>query len=407
MNGAAQGAGALAAEQRRLTHAVAAASDATLARVVAVFDRMADRREADRLLDAARPRLRRLRPPRPLGFARLLFLPLDGAILDPRIWNRKEGSLPRSALQPIAAGLRAAMGSEAVAIEEACADATFADLRTIGRVGPRLWRAAAAVAPGLVAPPEWGGNGLGPADFDLCRDLVSGVWRHADRLWAALALAAEGPPEPLVRDAVAAAAGESPMVIEAIIATILLKAARPGTVAAAAAASRAAPPGSAERVLDRWLEDCTPDLPAGDAAGAAHLAEAFAEAIEDLESSPMLRRPERRQRVAALRRQVDEACRGAFVEATTRSLIEPMSRPGRRLDDAAMAQLEQTARSIRRLEQAGRSIGGAAAYDAALRRVTDAFAVLRAAPDACVADLARLTEIVAGPEAALRVLDGA
>ncbi|MBR0661381.1 hypothetical protein [Neoroseomonas oryzicola] len=396
--------GANAAEQRRLTHAVAAASDEALARVVAVFDRMADRREADRLLDAARPRLRRLRPPRPISFARLLFLPLDGAIVDPRAWNRKEGTLPRSALLPIGTAMQEALGAEAAAIEEVFAGATFADAAAIERAGRRLWRAAAAAA--VAMPPQWEASGLGPADFRHCAALSAGVWRHADALWAALALAAEGPPEPMVRDAIAAAAGEDPMVIEAMIATILLKAARPGTVAAAAAASRAAPPGSAERVLDRWLEGCTPDLPAGDAAGAARLAEAFAEAIEDLDASPMVRRPERRQRVAALRRQVDEACRAAFVDATTQSLIEPMARNAGRIDDGAMMQIERTARSIRRLEQAGRALGGATAYDAALRRVTDAFGALRAAPGANPADLARLTEILAGPEAALRLLDG-
>jgi hypothetical protein len=40
-----------------------------------------------------------------------------------------------------------------------------------------------------------------------------------------------------------------------------------------------------------------------------------------------------------------------------------------------------------------------------LRRVADDFAAMRATPGAHVADLARLLEILAGPEAALRLLD--
>ncbi|HWT10753.1 MAG TPA: hypothetical protein VN329_16410, partial [Roseomonas sp.] len=74
--------------------------------------------------------------------------------------------------------------------------------------------------------------------------------------------------------------------------------------------------------------------------------------------------------------------------------------------DGAMMALETTARALKRLEQAGRVLGGATAYDAAQRRIVDAFATMRAAPGANPADLARLTEILAGPEAALRLLDG-
>ena len=406
MNAHSAPAGGIAAEQRRLTHAVAAASDATLARVVAVFDRLTDRREADRLLDAARPRLRRLRPPRPIAFTRLLFLPLDGAVVDPRAWKRQDGTLPRSALPHLAEAVRAAIGAEAIAIEEAFAGATFSDAALVGGAGLRLWRAAAQSGTGLKAPPYWGTTGLSAADYEHCAKLSLRVWTHAKPLWAALAAAREGPPEPLVRDAMTAAASEEPMVIEAILATILLKAARPGTVAAAAAASRATPAGMTERVLDRWLEDCQPDFPPGDPVGAAQLAEAFAEAIEDLENSPAGRRPERRQRVAALRRHADETCRATFVDATTKALIEPMAKQGGRIDAAGIHALERTARSLKRLEQAGRNLGGGTAYDAALRRMTDAFAAMRAAPDANIADLARLTEILAGPEAAMRLFDG-
>jgi hypothetical protein len=210
----------------------------------------------------------------------------------------------------------------------------------------------------------------------------------------------------MVHAALASAAAEGPAVIEAMLATVLTKAAKPASVAAAAAAARIGPPGVADRVLDRWIEECRPDFAANDPQGAALLAEEFAEALEDLEASAAGRRPERRQRVAALRRDVGEACRTAFAEATAQQLVEPLTRAGARLDDAGVQAMEATARSLRRLETAGRMLGGASAYDAALRRVTDAFGVLRARPEASAADLARLTEIMAGPEAALRFLDG-
>ena len=314
----------LAAEQRRLTHALAAASDDALARVVAVFDRLADRREADRVLDAARPRLRRLRPPRPIALARLLFLPLDGAIADPRNWRRQDGSLPRSALLPLAEAVRTAIGAEAAAIEALVTGHDFAALPVVGHAGRRLWRAAAAAKP--EPPANWQATGLTEADFRHCAALAAGVWRHADPLWDALLAARAGPPDPLVQAALAAAAGEAPMVGEAMLATILLRAAKPGSVAAAA--MRAGPPGVPERVLDQWLAECRPEIPADDPLGAARLAEEFAEAIEDLEASPAGRRPERRQRIAELRRQAGEACRAAYAEAATQTILAPLARPG-------------------------------------------------------------------------------
>jgi hypothetical protein len=398
--------GASPSEQRRLTHAVAAASDNVLGRIVAVFDRMPDRGEADRLLDAARPRLRRLRPPRPIAFTRLLFLPVDGVIVEARGWKRADGSLPRSALAALADAVRVAIGAEAEAIEAGCAGRSFADLAAVDAAGRRLWRAAAGVAEGLAPTPAWDATGLSGQDFRHCVALAAGVWRHADLLWTALLAARDGPPDALVLAALAAAAAEPAMVIEAMLATILTKAAKPGSVVSAAAAARVGPPGAAERVLDRWIEACRPDLPVSDPKGAAHLAEEFAEALDDLEGSAAGRRPERRQRVAALRRQVGEACRAAFAESTTHLLVEPLARAAGRPDDAGMLAMEATARSLRRLETAGRTLGGASAYDAALRGVTDALATLRARPDANLADLARLTEILAGPEAALRLLDG-
>ncbi len=395
---------AIAAEQRRLTHAVAAASDQALAGIVALFDRMPDRREADRLLDAARPRLRRLRPPRPITLPRLLFLPLDGVIAEPRSWRRQDGGIPRSALVPIAQAASEALGAEAAAIEALCAGRNFAELRTVDAAGRRLWRGAAEVAGRLAAPPVWAASGLAPADFRHAMTIAAGVWRHADALWAALLAARDGPPAAIVRDTLAAAAAEDPMVPEAMLATILLKAAKPGSVAAAAA--RTGPPGTAERMLDRWLDDCDPEIRGSDPQGAARLAEEFAEALEDLEACPAGRHPERRQRLAALRREVGESCRGAYAEAATQALLEPLARPGPPPNDTAMQALESTARALKRLEQAGRVLGGGAAYDTATRRVVDAFGALRAAPGANRADLARLTEILAGPEAALRLLDG-
>lgn len=400
-------AAALSAEARRLRHAVAAAPDAVLAKVVAVFDGLADRREADALLDAARPRLRRLRPPRPIAFARLLFLPLDGVIVEARAWRRRDGALPRSALPPLAAAIRAVIGAEAAAVDAATAGRSFADHAAIDTGGRRLWRAAARAAPGLPVPAGWAHAGLSAEDFRHAIGLAAGVWRVADPLWAALAVAAAGPPEELARAALLAAGAEGPGTLAAALATLLLKAARPGSVAAVAAGLPGAPPALAERVLDDWLEECRPEIPAADPQAAARMAEAFLEAMEDLETSALGRRAERRQRIAALRRQGAEACRDAFAETATVALLAPMTAARGAVDDATAQAIETTARHLRQLERAGRALGAAGAFDATLRRVMDQLAALRAAPGANPADAVRLVEILAGPEAALRLLDDA
>ena len=394
--------GPLSAEARSLRHAVANASDTALARVVAMFDSLPDRREADRLLDAVRPRLRALRPPRPIATPRLLFLPLDGAIRHPREWRRQDGGLPRSALVPIADALRAAAPGEIAAIEAGFAGRSVADLAMVSRSGLALWRIGARAAEGLAPPASWAATGLAGDDFKACIALAAGIWRHADALWAALAAAREGPPEQLVRELFAALGPEAPAVKQAALETLLLKAAQPGTVAAIAGPSA---PGVADRALDRWLEGCAPDVNVGDLSGAAEVVEEFIESLFDLEESAPGRRADRRQKLATLRRDIDLACRNAFTEGATEKLLGPLLSAKAPPDNRAIGEIEAAARSLRRIEQAGRQLGGGGAYDQTLTRILDKFATLRGAGGASVADLARITEILAGPEAAMRLLD--
>jgi len=393
----------LSAEARQLRHAVAAAPDAVLAKVVAAFDSLPDRREADALLDAARPRLRRLRPPRPIAFTRLLFLPLDGAILEPRAWRRQDGTLPRSALVPLSGAIRAAIGPAASEIEAAIAGRSFADHAAIDAAGRRLWRLAAQADPGPAPPPGWQEAGLAPADYRQAATLAAGAWRCADALWAALAIARCGPPEEMVRPALIAAAAEGPAVLAAALATLMQKAAKPGGVATIAAGLPGAPPALAEGALEEWLAECRPEIPLADPAAAAAMAEAFLEAFDDLAESRLAQRAERRQRVAAIRRQAAEACRAAYAEAAAGGVLAPL-RAGVS-DNAAIGALEATARQIRRLEQAGRALGAVSAFDAAKHRVTDQIAALRGQPGVNPADLVRMAEILAGPEAAMRLLE--
>jgi len=59
---------------------LATAEDDQIARVVALVDALPERGTADELIAPLRPRLQQLRPKRMVGFARLLFTPLDPLI---------------------------------------------------------------------------------------------------------------------------------------------------------------------------------------------------------------------------------------------------------------------------------------------------------------------------------------
>ena len=162
-------------EWLRIKASVAAADDARILQIVALVDAMPERGEADALVAPLRPRLAKLRPPRPASFTRLLFTPLDSLIVPNTNWRRGTLSIPRSALLPIAGALRQDLANEAERIDAA------------GRAGPvpqaqlnilaaAIWPAAAAALDNLALPPDWNAAaGLPAADFRTIASLTAAV----------------------------------------------------------------------------------------------------------------------------------------------------------------------------------------------------------------------------------------
>lgn len=233
-----QGGGALAVRR-----AVAAATDAQLVRVVALLDALPDRGEADRLVAAARERLRALRPPRPLGFPRLLFAPLDGVVGEAVPSGEGDTAadpvLPRRAIAPLAAALRAALAPDLVAwVEAGLAGRTTDDLAAVAALGARLWPAAAARATRADVPPapaSWEeATGLSRPAFRALLDLCAPAWRVAPATWAALARR-EADPDTLARVALGEVARDGPGATAVALATLLRHADDPEAVARAAA----------------------------------------------------------------------------------------------------------------------------------------------------------------------------
>jgi hypothetical protein len=395
------------AETRHLVHALASASDMALTQVIEILDRLPDRSEADRLLDAARPRLRQLRPSRSLQFTRLLFLPLDGAISDAQTWQKSDARLPRSALSAMAEALRLAMGAAAEQLEASFNGKFFHDTAAVDRAGRELWATAARLAPSLKPGPRWERTGLREADFAALVQLASGVWQHAGPLWSAIQLAGWGPPEEAVRAALSPLAGENSPAFGMALATLMQKATSPGQVAREAARMSERAGSIADAAVDDWLERAQVQLPGEDLMSAAAFAESFGRAFKDLENAPTTRNPRRGARMVQLRQQAEETCRLAYEEGLETQILSQVPVLCAAATPELILAMEGQARALRRIENIGMRYGIDPGYDSASKRIS---AVLETArqnlePGGITKlDLARLAEILLGPEAALAFL---
>jgi hypothetical protein len=395
------------AETRQLVYALAGASDMALASVVEILDRLPDRLEADRILDAARPRLRQLRPARSLQFTRLLFLPLDGAIVDNKEWRRGEANLPRSALPGIAEALRISMAGEAERLEARFSRKIFQDFGAVDRAGPALWSAAVTHAPHLRPGPRWESTGLRDEDFKALVGMAAPVWRHASGLWAAMKMAGWGPPEEAVRAALAPLAQEDNDAFTMGLATIMQKATSPGLVAAAAASLSPRAPAICDAAVDDWLDGARVALPAEGLAMAASLAESFAHAFRDLENAPVTNNPRRGEKLVQIRQDASETCRLAYEEGLDAQILRALPLLCSSATSEQISALEAQARALRRIELVGRKYGIDHGYEGAARRIGAAIheAKLKLEPAGMSKlDLTRLAEILLGSEMALEIL---
>jgi hypothetical protein len=396
------------AETRHLMHALASASDMALSQIIGILDRLPDRSEADRLLDAARPRLKQIRPSRSLQFTRLLFLPLDGAISENRDWQKGDARLPRSALPAIAEALRMAMGQEAERIEASFRGKFFHDTAAVDRAGRPLWAAAARLASDLKPGPRWERTGLRPDDFAPLVEIAACVWQHAGPIWAAVQLAGWGPPDDAVRAALGPMAGEASPAFSMALATLMLKATSPGQVAREAARLSDKAASIADTAVDEWLERARVQLPSEDLVAAASFAEAFGRAFQDLENAPTTRNPRRSTRLVQLRQEAEVTCRLAYEEGLETHILRQLPSLCAAATPEHILAVENQARALRRIESVGRRYGLDHGYDGAARRMTAALEAARRAlePSGMTRlDLARLAEILLGPEAAMAYYD--
>lgn len=402
-------------EIRGLARDMTQARDDQILRIVAMVDALPERGEADLVLAPLRPRLARLRPPRPLRFARLLFLPLDPLIVAPTRWRSGHSTIPRTAIPVLAAAVEAGLGSVARAAGAMIEGRTTRDLALIEEAGGLLWQAAGQVLRDAEAPPPgWERTGLAPHLHRPLARRIGALLSQASRLLRLEADAAQGlaPPEvnalrALLTDAIAFEPDAQSM----LIALLLARVPEAGSVLAGAARTlghrgemllRHAGEEAANVLLDQLEAPGATETRLGgqdlsDSGAAVRRLTALLGALDGA-SVP----PARRERLAALRLRLRVGCQALFEEHMSVDLLEPLRAGG---PDEAWA-LEATARGLRALETEARRMGGGAVYDSLLCEAAAAVRDCSAQGGLGRAGALRLTEILAGPEAALALLEG-
>ncbi|NGM22908.1 hypothetical protein G3576_23045 [Roseomonas stagni] len=398
------------AQAKGLRAALVEAPDHALGRVVAMLDSLRDRSEVDILLDGIRPRLRRLRPQRPVRLSRLLCLPLEGVLANPATWKQSPLLVPRHAIRPIAAAVAVALGDLAAELDVLAAGGTLSDEALVQALGDRLWPAAGrATLPPL--PQGWLEAGLPAESAAPMLALCTAIWRHAPGLWAAAyPPSREGAGEAQIRAALAPLAMEGRAALLGGLALLLRDSLQPGVAVSVAASLMPAVQRTAEEELVAALTRdgglVTNATSPGEMASAAQRLVLRLDGLEA--SASVASREGRRNLAAALRRDVGGACYTLYAQALADGLLAEAERlaAGPPAGDAEVVALERMARDLRRLELAGRRFGAEASFDRMLGSTVARLLPVAARRGGLTrVEVARLVEMLAGPQAALPLLE--
>ncbi len=385
-------------------------TDDKLAQVVAVLDGLANRGDADALIAPLRPRLARLRLPRPLNFRRVLFNPFDPLIVSTPHSIDCSPALPRSVLRPLANLVRekhpAMVRAFDARIIKPPADA-YAQREPVGKT---IWATAGDILLAADRPADWQhSSGLRNADFDPICKSVGTILILAAKLhdMAAANLMGFPPDTSSIEGLLSMLNTADTRTVSMLI--VLLNASMPNAAAV--------------RALNQTLghTDCPPTLRlAADQAqgfilGALEkrpsLSSNLIRATIDIENAAdtldaqaarLRGRPAEQDRLTATRLRLDRECRAQFGNFMTKHVFEPLDQIAN-ADDTTIDGFERDALALRRFEQAARRIGGAASYDIALRASMEKFRPRRSDSIATRIDRLRLAEILLGSQAAVEI----
>jgi hypothetical protein len=379
--------------------------------VLAVVDKLAERGEADRLIEPLRGRLAEMQPKRPLSLFRLLFAPLDPLIVAGRSWRRGSPGIPRTALGPLGRAVYCGLAADTAAgLDAALAGHTGDEADLVAAAGERLWPRAAEILAASPLPADWtAATGLPASDHATLARAVAALLARAISLLRLAACACDGvePETAELRSMLAAVVPAGPVALAMMM--VLLVGWLPRSQGLINLAdelasqqdnptARVAADGAIDFVLDN-LEQAPP--PGPNVGEATQRLKRVAIMLDDLHSRAV--HPARRARIEQIRRKVDTACRERFTNELDAELLAPAAG----LAGASRAEittLEATARSLRRFETTARQIGGAEQYDIELRRAAEALRPIADEDASARIDRVRLIEILQGPDAALASL---
>ncbi len=393
---------------------VAGAADAQVLQVLQMVDSLEVRGATDEVLAPVRPRLRAIQPARPLRFARLMFLPADVLIVAPAAWRAGTFFVPRSALTVLARAVREALVQSATSclaqVEELTSGACTGQSTRVRQAGALLWPEAAGILrtlslqppPGLFA--EWSAQGLPANELAQLAIALSAI------LDVALALHDHDHGTVRLHEAelaemLACAEKFGPRAWGMMLGLLAIRVpqASPAlfTAAQKAPQRRRQAEAAAEAAL-AWLENET----AGQVESMpAHAAAELRRQTSLLESlSNQLADPAQRRRLTDAR----AALLAGSLQRFETALQDRVAAPLLTLPDdsseraAALDGTEGAARVLRAFELEARRLGGGAKFDGLVRSVQ---ATLQQVAGMSPMDRARLAEILAGPEAAVRMLE--
>ncbi|MFL1463086.1 hypothetical protein ACI6QG_12835 [Roseococcus sp. DSY-14] len=395
---------------RELTRSAGQASDAQLLRLVQMLDAMPSRGAADMVLAPLRCRLRRLRPSRPLGVTRLLFLPMDALVVPAKDWRPGRGQIPRTALCPLAAALEAQHPAIFAEANAALAGRTTADLHLVSEWGARLWLLAGESL-GARPPPGWEETSLPASTYASVAVVCRTLWRYGPMAWRLRLAGPDGPPEALARPMLRGVAADGPEALGVVLAALLPFAAQPGALTQMASAMGRQLSAIADQALDRFLADAPPALAPEELEAAPDALERLTTVLEDLEANLPAGKPQRLQQVAGMRQAAGTACLRRLEQEGGPQLAQALAQLAARPEvaDAEVELLEERAAALRALVDAARRLERGPLADKALRPAVTMLTQLAARLPAAGrglrrADALRLLELLGEGDAAARLL---
>lgn len=398
---------------REVSRGLAGARDAQILQVVAMVDAMPNRGAADQVIAPLRERLARLRPPRPLRFARLLFLPLDPVIVPAARWRPTQPSIPRTVIPVLATAVETGLGLVGQRVAAMINGHTTQDDAVIEAAGALLWGQASKLLPELPLPPGWETTGLGAQVHKPLARKIGALLSQAGRLRRMAADGAQGLPPPevnaveaLLKDAQALEPAAQPMLIALLLARV------PECAGVLLRVATLLGPGgggllrqAGEQAADILLDQL--EAPGGTEAhlGGQNLVEAGAAVrrltslLSTMEGDALS--PDRRARLNDVRERIRAGCESLFTERLTTDLLDPLRACVADSGPDAAWELEAAARGLRALETEARRAGGGKTYDILLGQAAEMVREIAAQGGLDRIEGLRLMEIVAGPEVAL------